>query len=358
MARKNRTVVPDAIYHVSSVTVNRVPYLSDPEFKDRIVDWIYGIADFSGIEVLAWSILEDRMDLYVHVPNVPRQLRTKSTVPASYAFGMRPPECNVPLWEDPPIDGDSPRKMRPDLNFWLTDEEMYEKLNYLYAETNGVAVIRRRWQRWRRKGNDEMVDEEKSRFCRRMYNVTQYMKTLKERIVCQYRRNHRQTGHFWEERFRSAVVENAPEVVQNAVADIDYAPIRSGCRTSQFRWNSFFRACGDHAHSERCRRGYEKIYGCSWNRAKKLVQMIFSDSPRQAGSESTTKKGPCTRLRVSQAIKHEVPVLSKGAFIGISDSFIQFIRHAVPIGFPGSSVERDVNRCRMMRWVTAENLAA
>ena len=46
MARKNRLVAEDAIYHVSSRIAHREFFLEDEGIKSEIVSWMYGIAEF------------------------------------------------------------------------------------------------------------------------------------------------------------------------------------------------------------------------------------------------------------------------------------------------------------------------
>ena len=50
MARKNRVVVPDGLYHIVGRVAHRARLLESSEFKDRIVEWIHGIAAFAGVE--------------------------------------------------------------------------------------------------------------------------------------------------------------------------------------------------------------------------------------------------------------------------------------------------------------------
>ena len=97
MARKNRVSVQNGTYHVTTRIVNREMWFKSPAFKDRIVSWMYGIAAFSGVELLSWCVMDNHFHILVHVPEVPERYRTEcDVVPDSYAFGMRPPECNSP----------------------------------------------------------------------------------------------------------------------------------------------------------------------------------------------------------------------------------------------------------------------
>ena len=125
--------------------------------------WIVSVANFSGVEVWGFTVMDNHLHLIVHVPPVPKEYWLDANdEPAAYAFGMRPPECRVPLWNgdspslgslrigDSPSpgsvassaavgpketrtsgDGDSPR--RPPVGFMLDDAEMLARLRYLYS---------------------------------------------------------------------------------------------------------------------------------------------------------------------------------------------------------------------------------
>ena len=104
MARKNRVSVYDGVYHVTTRIANRAMLLKPDEVKERLMKWIVSVADFSGVEVWGFTVMDNHLHLFVHVPPVPEEYWLDANEdPAAYAFGMRPPECRVPLW-----NGDSP----------------------------------------------------------------------------------------------------------------------------------------------------------------------------------------------------------------------------------------------------------
>ena len=104
MARKNRVSVYDGVYHVTTRIANRAMLLKPDEVKERLMKWIVSIANFSGVEVWGFTVMDNHLHLIVHVPPVPKEYWLDANEePAAYAFGMRPPECRVPLW-----NGDSP----------------------------------------------------------------------------------------------------------------------------------------------------------------------------------------------------------------------------------------------------------
>ena len=99
MARKNRVTVPDGIYHVTARVAHRAMLLMDERMKDRVCGWIRDVARFSGVEVYAYCVMDNHLHLLVHVPRVPeRYWLAHGEEPAAHAFGMRPPEIQVPVW--------------------------------------------------------------------------------------------------------------------------------------------------------------------------------------------------------------------------------------------------------------------
>ena len=107
MARGNRVSVRDGIYHVTTRIAHRAMLLVKDEVKERIMEWIFSVADFSGVEVWAFCIMDNHLHLFVRVPPVPERLwLDPANEPPAHAFGMRPAECRVPIWSP---DGACPR---------------------------------------------------------------------------------------------------------------------------------------------------------------------------------------------------------------------------------------------------------
>ena len=104
MARQNRIVLEDATYHLVTRVAHRAHLLAPPEVKDLIVTWMYGIADFCGVDILAWTVLDNHLHIEAEVPSVPERYWNRGTVPAAAgpcpsAFSMRPAECRAPRWQ-------------------------------------------------------------------------------------------------------------------------------------------------------------------------------------------------------------------------------------------------------------------
>ena len=398
MARKNRMSIPDAFYHVTTRIAHREMLLAGEAVKDRIMEIIYSTAIFSGVEVYAWCIMDNHLHILVHVPKVPWELWTEEGhEPDAYAFGMRPPECREPMWPSPST-GTVPRP-RPAVGFMLEDDEFVERLAGIYGRERAERRVDS-WHRLEEAGCAERAMADRERLCRRMYNISQFMKTLKERVTRIFNSPRGKAGHegaLWQGRFHSGVVEPTAAVLAVVAAYIEFNPVKAGIADApgSWRWSSFSCALGDGAYSAVCRRMYERMLDCPWEEARARMEAIFADRlPEDLDSETLhdiceryaaredaqegkedmagnvvsgetkadcdeemrgedlygdVRGGACEqpRVRASQAI-HVTLQVFRGAFIGS----VKFARRALsqlPGGFPAPGT-RSARMCSALLW--------
>ena len=74
----------------------------------------------------------------------------------------------------------------------------------------------------------EEADEIRRRLMARMGDVSEYMKTVKQRFSVWYNRNHGRYGTLWADRFKSVLVEGVGNPLQTMAAYIDLNPVRAG----------------------------------------------------------------------------------------------------------------------------------
>ena len=225
MARKNRISVPNGIYHVTTRIAHGAMLLKSDAVKERVVSAMYKTAAFSGVELYAWCVMDNHIHMLVHVPNVPKQYRVNPDIdPPSYAFGMRPAECRIPIWskdDDVPITA----LPRPPLEFKLPDEELLRRIRILYDAKTAEKKLNS-WNAAIATGASYVVEEEKERYFRRMYNISQFMKTFKERVTKMFNEDYGHKGALWQGRFYSGLVENISQVLSIVAAYIDYNPVK------------------------------------------------------------------------------------------------------------------------------------
>ena len=393
MARKNRIVVEDGTYHLVSRIAHREFLLADPLLKDLVVDWMYGIADFCGIEVLAWNILDNHFHIEVEMPQVPKEYWTDPDhAPEVAAFSLRPPECHAPRWTPDladiarlraagvPLaitpDGDEPSESavvaslsngvplvslpRPETGFVLSDDEMLFRLGRLsFNHSDRAARTARRWVRLRTEGRHDVVEAEKDALCRRMYNISLFMKELKQRVSEYFNRRLGHSGQLWEGRFYSGLVEDDRLARIFTTAYIDWNAPKAGLAEdpSGWRWCSYSVACGDGPYAERARKGYEKALGCPWEEARRILESIFmaklpeTYDPKADQTHYTVVdpdgKERKVALTLAQLIKSEAKRLFRGGFFGRNIAFVKETARKLPKKFPlphGREVEF-LSRC-------------
>jgi putative transposase len=112
-------------------------------------------------------------------------------------------------------------RMYPDSNY--SEEEVRERYDRRYGEEKAAAL-----------GDRQMRDLGK-----KMADLSEYIKEVKQDFSRYYNKVHRKKGYFWSERFKSVIVENG-ETLVNCLAYIDLNPVRAGLvkRPEDYRWCS------------------------------------------------------------------------------------------------------------------------
>ena len=104
--------------------------------------------------------------------------------------------------------------------------------------------------RWREMGNHEAAEQERERWFRQMWDVSQFMKVLKQRFSQWFNGKGpvRRKGTLWEDRFRSVLVEDG-EALHAMAAYIDLNPLRAGLvdDPKDYRWSGYGEACAARA---------------------------------------------------------------------------------------------------------------
>ncbi len=155
----------------------------------------------------------------------------------------------------------------------IPDEELLQRLGVFYGEAQ-VAEIAQEMKdaaAIRARGEFELppVDEEgvpltpeqeivlaeeqgqqrlqeiRSRYTRRMHDLSEFMKSLLERFTKWFNRKHGRSGTLWEDRFKSVIVESGT-AARTVAAYIDLNPVRAGIvkDPADYRWSSYGEAIG------------------------------------------------------------------------------------------------------------------
>ncbi len=210
--------------HVTSRVVQQ-KFLFGEEEKVMITDLMFRWADFSGIRILTYCLMNNHVHLLLWIPPV-QQVRTEELLRRIKR-----------VWPE--------RKVRA----WM---EGYQ--------SSPVALKK------------EMEDD----LTRRMHNLPDFMRVLKQGFSAWYNKKHNLYGVFWDGRYRSMVLKETPEALCSVAAYIDLNPIRAGICSDprDYTWSGYGQATRGNS---RCREGL-----------KQLIRASKSAAPRGLGFPETT----------------------------------------------------------------------
>ncbi len=126
----------------------------------------------------------------------------------------------------------------------ISDADLLTRLSAIYTDAV-VAGVAKELAEARSAGLEQRVAGIHGRFCYRMHDLSEFMKTLLQRFTRWFNRTHRRSGTLWEERYNSVIVESGI-AARTMAAYIDLNPVRAGMVTdpADYRWSSYGEAIG------------------------------------------------------------------------------------------------------------------
>ncbi|MGJ8673470.1 transposase [Rubritalea sp.] len=180
-----------ASYHIISRVVDRQFVLQRQE-KEEFVRLMRLYEKFCGVRVLTYCVMTNHFHILLEVPPKPEEE--------------------------------------------MSDDALIAKLSVIYSE-GYVSQIVLLLSAARALGAEEEVERIRNTYLYRMYDLSQFMKVLKQRFTQWYNRKHGRTETLWESRFKSVLVEDGYAAMVMA-AYIDLNPVRAGMvkDPKEYRW--------------------------------------------------------------------------------------------------------------------------
>ena len=184
---------PLAYYHCISRVVDRQFVFGPPE-KEQFVEFMRLYERFCGVRVVTYCVMSNHFHVLVEVPQRPAAM----------------PE----------------------------DATLIALLKKLYGKGGGAGSIEQRLAYFRAEGAQAEAEALRESFFAQMWDVSAFMKLLKQRFTQWFNRTHRRKGTLWEERFKSVLVEGADNALATMAAYIDLNPVRAGIvgDPKDYRW--------------------------------------------------------------------------------------------------------------------------
>ena len=193
MARPKR-VKPNvkAFYHMISRIANQA-YFMDDKVKKKMLEILHAAAEFSGVVVGTYMLMDNHFHLLVCVPS---------------------PEDPIP------------------------DNVVLRRVRALYGEAE-ARRLELRWEQMRKDGRGAGAEAEMNRFRRRMHNVSEFAKTFKQRVAQWYNASHGHVGTLWTGRFKSPLVEEG-KYLATCMKYIHRNPVSAGMvkDSSEYVWGA------------------------------------------------------------------------------------------------------------------------
>ena len=180
MKRAKLDGVP-AVYHAMSRVVGGQFLLGEQE-KEVLRKMLWQVADFCGVEILTYCLMSNHFHVLVRVPE----------------------------------------KVR------VSDAELLRRFKVLYPKPTKYQTAEFARLEQSLLAGDADAEAIREKLLARMSDLSEFMKTLKQRFSVWYNRNHNRSGTLWMDRFKSVLVEGEGNPLQTMAAYIDLNPVRAG----------------------------------------------------------------------------------------------------------------------------------
>jgi len=153
----------------------------------------------------------------------------------------------------------------------LSDDEVKRRARVLYGKKK-YRIFETSWKLWEEKGQGFRIEEQLDQFRARMYDLSEFMKTFKQRLSIYYNAHHNRVsaGSLWKERFKSVLVEESEHTLLTVAAYIDLNPVRAGLvkDPKEYRWSGYAEAV---AGSKTMAAGIHKLFNESKISRKEML---------------------------------------------------------------------------------------
>jgi REP element-mobilizing transposase RayT len=192
MIRRLKSKHSTAIYHCISRIVNGEFLLRDSD-KEVLRRHLHQVAIFCGVEIITYAILSNHFHVLVRVP--------------------------------PTKD--------------ISNAELLRRYKALYPKPTKYATAQIKVLEKVLKTDTPDAKKLRERLLARMGDVSEFMKTLKQRFSVWFNQTHKRFGTLWAERFTSIIVEGKGHfALRTMAAYIDLNPVRAGLAKDpkDYRW--------------------------------------------------------------------------------------------------------------------------
>src|SRR4029078_1634607 len=187
-------------YHCISRVVDRQFVLGAQE-KEQLVTLMRRYEALCGLKVITYCVMSNHFHILVEVPKRPEKGRLPS------------------------------------------DAELVALVRKA-KDSYGSGTLQQDLQRLRAEGAEAAAEALKERFFCRMWDVSWFMRLIKQRFTQWFNKGRNRTGTLWEDRFKSVLIEGAGNALCTMAIYIDLNPVRAGVvkDPGEYRWCGYTQA--------------------------------------------------------------------------------------------------------------------
>ena len=215
----------------------------------------------------------------------------------------------------------------------VDDAELDRRIAVLYGDVKANAIVRRWNDLATTESGAAIVTHERDALRARMYDISHFMKTLKQRFSLWYTTHHGNLeGSIWQGRFHSTLVENSASALSAVSAYIDRNPVRAGIveDAKDYAWCGYGAACCGDA---RAREGIVSLAAegagamCAadpkwrnkaWTRYKKMVSSEKGNALMANGHSADASPETGEELKGQTLLNEREARMSRGLVFGSS----------------------------------------
>jgi REP element-mobilizing transposase RayT len=175
----------------------------------------------------------------------------------------------------------------------VDEAEIVARLPSIY-DSKAIFELQAQWKLWRQQGLEDLVQRDMARLRARMYDISEFVKTVKQRFTQWYNRREGRCGTLWEDRFKSVMVEPPAHTARaredagalaTMAAYIDLNAVRAGIvkDPKDYRWCGYGEAV---AGREQAREGLMAIFGAAsetWRAVASNYRLLLYTAGEEAG---------------------------------------------------------------------------
>jgi REP element-mobilizing transposase RayT len=197
--RQPRLKAPDdwtqAYYHCVSRVVDRRFVLGEEE-KQQFIHFMRLYEKFCQVRVISYCLMSNHFHLLVEVPAKPEQP--------------------------------------------MSEGKLLEHIARCHGKRRS-GMVAEEVRQYRAVGAHEAAQRVLESYLVRMHDLSQFMKTLKQRFTQWFNKKHERRGTLWEDRYRSTLVEGDANALSMVSSYIDLNPVRAGLveDPKDYLWSSY-----------------------------------------------------------------------------------------------------------------------